>query len=567
MAVGQKDFAEKRPDQLVYLEIGSGNGGMLLSISESGFRFRAVAAMHANGPVPFAFSLDGSNRLEGTGEIDWLEDDGKSGGLRFTDVSADFRASVRRWLTGSGLPAPSPREYAPAATKPIDTLEKIRQELRSGYPTSRKPQSPPITESETAPKRKQTPANVGEASAISRTHQTESVIAPSMFSGRVAEPTETDKEPATSSSISSAFLKPRRESQPSFHPSPFVTQPESLPEFLEPEVALHSEEIHEAPAPVADEPRLVPAIPKEEPRPYVPPLEESFEDAWQRAKLSTQPEPSRLSRAAASSIIALALCVILGALGYNYRQDIGSFVIDLGQKISGDKSAPSGTGSPTTVTAQNQAIPAASGNSEENTATQSSPPESDSHAADLQQTAAPPQPSASSTAPDAVDPKTTAGTSPESSKIPDASENNNASTVKNLSRPSPSITNKPVTNNIPSPTTKAPSNAAAQPPIEAAAKTGAAIESETGQTEFNLAREILRSNGRQRDLSKAVDLLWNGVKKGYVPAEVALADLYLRGYGVEKSCDQARILLVAASKKGSPDARQKLEQLAEQGCK
>jgi len=91
-------------------------------------------------------------------------------------------------------------------------------------------------------------------------------------------------------------------------------------------------------------------------------------------------------------------------------------------------------------------------------------------------------------------------------------------------------------------------------------------ESTTGQAEFNLAKEILRGNNRRRDLPKAVDLLWNGVKKGYVPAEVTLADLYLRGDGVQASCDQARILLVAASKKGSTDARQKLEQLAEKGC-
>jgi TPR repeat protein len=63
-----------------------------------------------------------------------------------------------------------------------------------------------------------------------------------------------------------------------------------------------------------------------------------------------------------------------------------------------------------------------------------------------------------------------------------------------------------------------------------------------------------------------VDLLWAGVRKGYVPAEVTLADLFRRGDGVEKNCDQARVLLVAASKKGSSDARQMLEQIAEQGC-
>ena len=92
------------------------------------------------------------------------------------------------------------------------------------------------------------------------------------------------------------------------------------------------------------------------------------------------------------------------------------------------------------------------------------------------------------------------------------------------------------------------------------------IEAGSGQEEFNAAREMLRGDRRHRDLSRAVDLLWAGVRKGYVPAEVTLADLYRRGDGVAKSCDQAQVLLVAASKKGSPEARQMLEQMAEEGC-
>ena len=88
----------------------------------------------------------------------------------------------------------------------------------------------------------------------------------------------------------------------------------------------------------------------------------------------------------------------------------------------------------------------------------------------------------------------------------------------------------------------------------------------SGQEDFNAARELLLGEHRQRNLSKAVDLLWAGVRKGYVPAEVTLADLYRRGDGVPKNCDQAQVLLVAASKKGSPEARHLLEQMAEEGC-
>ncbi len=43
--------------------------------------------------------------------------------------------------------------------------------------------------------------------------------------------------------------------------------------------------------------------------------------------------------------------------------------------------------------------------------------------------------------------------------------------------------------------------------------------------------------------------LWKRVRKGDAVAEVALARLYLSGVGVERSCDQAHVLLSAASRK------------------
>lgn len=43
--------------------------------------------------------------------------------------------------------------------------------------------------------------------------------------------------------------------------------------------------------------------------------------------------------------------------------------------------------------------------------------------------------------------------------------------------------------------------------------------------------------------------LWSRVRKGDAEAEVALAKLYLSGVGVERSCEQAHVLLSAASRK------------------
>jgi len=49
-------------------------------------------------------------------------------------------------------------------------------------------------------------------------------------------------------------------------------------------------------------------------------------------------------------------------------------------------------------------------------------------------------------------------------------------------------------------------------------------------------------------------------------AELTLADHYLQGEGVTPSCAQARVLLEAAAKRGSTEAKQKLGDLAQAGC-
>jgi TPR repeat protein len=60
--------------------------------------------------------------------------------------------------------------------------------------------------------------------------------------------------------------------------------------------------------------------------------------------------------------------------------------------------------------------------------------------------------------------------------------------------------------------------------------------------------------------------LWSSVQAGNTKAAVALADLYMRGDGVPVNCDQARILLVVASKENNAEAIRKLQALDETGC-
>jgi hypothetical protein len=60
--------------------------------------------------------------------------------------------------------------------------------------------------------------------------------------------------------------------------------------------------------------------------------------------------------------------------------------------------------------------------------------------------------------------------------------------------------------------------------------------------------------------------LWSSIQAGNAKAAVALADLYMRGEGVPVNCDQARVLLVVASKENNAEATKKLQDLDKTGC-
>ena len=61
-------------------------------------------------------------------------------------------------------------------------------------------------------------------------------------------------------------------------------------------------------------------------------------------------------------------------------------------------------------------------------------------------------------------------------------------------------------------------------------------------------------------------LLWTAVEKGNSKAEVSLAELYRRGEGVTRNCDQTRILLTAAARKGNAEAQRRLDKFLRAGC-
>ena len=80
--------------------------------------------------------------------------------------------------------------------------------------------------------------------------------------------------------------------------------------------------------------------------------------------------------------------------------------------------------------------------------------------------------------------------------------------------------------------------------------------SRVNQLKGNCARAGRRAFARQ---------LWSAIGAGDSSAEVPRAELYVKGDGVPKNCEQAVVLLRAASKNGNVEALAKLKKLTKNG--
>jgi TonB family protein len=113
--------------QLVPINLGADNGGLLLDLSAGGAAVQSVAPLKSSAASPFAFRLPQLNcQIEGTGVFVWVDDTGLAGGLRFDQLSPQAQHLVEQWLKGSRT------ETAPA---PLDTArEALAGPVETGMP-------------------------------------------------------------------------------------------------------------------------------------------------------------------------------------------------------------------------------------------------------------------------------------------------------------------------------------------------------------------------------------------------------------------------------------------------
>ena len=108
-------------------------------------------------------------------------------------------------------------------------------------------------------------------------------------------------------------------------------------------------------------------------------------------------------------------------------------------------------------------------------------------------------------------------------------------------------------------------------PASSSSATSASTEPQSaltsGAEDFAMAQRYLAgNNGQARDPAEAAKWLWKAMGKHNGPATLQLADLYLKGEGVTKNCEQARVLLDSAAIRGMKGAGERLRNLQAFGC-
>lgn len=118
----KRSIVRKRTQQLVYLELGRDNGGVMLNLNEDGCGFQAITPVKC-GETRFAFQISGGRRISGEAEVVWVDDLGIMGGLRFLNLPLEARKQIRRWLEETKAPEEH-GAFEPAVTAPVDAAAR-----------------------------------------------------------------------------------------------------------------------------------------------------------------------------------------------------------------------------------------------------------------------------------------------------------------------------------------------------------------------------------------------------------------------------------------------------------
>jgi PilZ domain-containing protein len=508
--------SRKRPPGLIYVEFASGNGGMMRDLNADGFAVRAMLPLRVGEITQFSFSLNDSIRVEGEGEILWIEENGRVAGVRFTQIPSTTRVQIQEWLNGPEATPMGNETAEKSVAPPAPSFAQLREEIHSVS----KGVEPPAIHAVALPSALETvplPPPVIPSSSPSE-------YPPPSFEASAPVDTPIAPVPEAPSIPTSIPVLPPLPEMPKEADSPVESVPAALASVYDTFVSPGSRNpflsrvIFEDAATEAESRPDQPDISEILMQPGAgrtsyPPHSSPYARLDPAERLLETPQASWTEWFTLSRAVTIMILLTLVVAAFPFHKQLGNSLIWLGEQMGGTPPSQS-----------REVVP-------DNTVPAGAPNGTSSNPSDI------PSQQLTSTEPAPGDHQNAGAASALSHD-----NGSSLSTAANSSFP-------PVSPLSDISTPGAPNNG-----------------QETGQTEYLQAMQLLRGKNAVADRHEAVRLLWISVEKGNPGAELALADMYWHGQGVARNCDQTRILLSAAARKGSAEAQKRLKQFQREGC-
>lgn len=110
--------AKIAPSDIVYMNLPSGNGGVVLDVSSEGLGFQAADRVEVADSLSFRLSVPAIQHIEISGQVVWLDETRKRGGLRLNqlpmEVGSEIEVWRRKYLTAASVGERATEARAPA---------------------------------------------------------------------------------------------------------------------------------------------------------------------------------------------------------------------------------------------------------------------------------------------------------------------------------------------------------------------------------------------------------------------------------------------------------------------
>jgi protein TonB len=120
----------QRLDDIIYLDIGADNGGIVLNLSEEGLRFQAVGPLDKQTELRLRIKIPGSKtRIDVIAQIAWLSDSKRQAGVRFLDVPSKGPAQIQEWIRSQLSPS-SPLKESSKQVEGLSESQRKQETIR-----------------------------------------------------------------------------------------------------------------------------------------------------------------------------------------------------------------------------------------------------------------------------------------------------------------------------------------------------------------------------------------------------------------------------------------------------